>query len=424
MVNLRSEHPWRLLLYLEWILLGIALFITFGTSVLRPHHRWLFEPMHANLLGITCLGILGVIGLSPPRDSKVMQSVYIIGSWGLSWAIALLVRSGERIFPVLLLIVAIRGCLLFGWGGRIAIAVTAYASFLMVQILSILRISWFGIAWGRPIPRALRRLPPEELRPALFGFALNSTLLYAFVLGFVLLLVSAVIAEHESRTKLVEAHRRLRDYALRIEHQATLQERNRIAREIHDSVGHYLTAQSIQLENTALFFERDSAKAASHLAQARELGKEALKNIRASVAILIKNPLQQRSLKQALEELIVNFQASHDLIFDCQINLPYSISTEIKTSLYRIVQEALTNIAKHSQATKVTLNLEQTKDSISLLLQDNGKGFALAGNTTGFGLQGMRERVAALEGRITIDSAIGKGCSIYVVIPLSFIIKH
>lgn len=437
MAKWRPKHPWRLLLYLEWILLGIALFTIFGASILHPYprHHWSFESMSGNLLGIIALGLLGIMGLRIPHCPKVRQLVYLISSWGLSWAIALLARGGERIFPVLLLVVAIRACLLFDWGGRIAIAIVAYGSFITVQILSMFRISWFGIAWGKPLPPPLRRLPPEELRRVLWSFAFNSTLLYTFVLAFVLLLVGALIAEHDSRTKLVAAHRRLRAYALQVEHQATLQERNRIAREIHDSVGHYLTAQSIQLENTALFFERDSVKAAKHLAQARQLGKDALNNIRSSVAILRKNPLHQRSLKEEIEQLMVNFRASHNLTerdgrvsrpypievlnFDCQLNVADSLSTEIQTSLFRIVQEGLTNIAKHSQATKVNLHLQQTKQEISLLLQDNGCGFNRDRNTTGFGLQGMQERVAALQGTITIDSEPDQGCSIYVVIPLS-----
>ena len=118
----------------------------------------------------------------------------------------------------------------------------------------------------------MRRLPPEELRRVWFGWTFNSALLFALALIFLLLLVGAVIAESRSKTKLIEAHRRLREYAGQIENQATLEERNRITREIYDSVGHYLTAQSIQLENTALFISKDTNKAANHLEKARKLG--------------------------------------------------------------------------------------------------------------------------------------------------------
>lgn len=169
-------------------------------------------------------------------------------------------------------------------------------------------INLFGISLNRPLPPILRRLPPNELRSVLFGFAFNSALLFGLVLAFILLLVGAVLAEHESKAKLVAANRRLRTYALQIENQATLQERNRIAREIHDSVGHYLTAQSIQLENTAVFLTKEPNKAANHLTKARQLGKEALANIRASVATLRTNPLQERSLYEILNQLISDFK--------------------------------------------------------------------------------------------------------------------
>lgn len=320
---------------------------------------------------------------------------------------------------VLLLVVVIRGCLLFSWKGRIFWAILAYASFLMVQIMSLMRISPWGIPLGRPLPPILRRLPPDELRRVLLGLAFNSALLFAFVLAFVLLLVGAVLAEYESRTKLLQANRRLREYALKIENQATLQERNRIAREIHDSVGHYLTAQSIQLENTAVFLAEDRFKAASHLAKARQLGRDALANIRASVATLRQNPMPMRSLEVIVEELITEFQSNTDILISSEINLLSILPAEVNTALYRILQEALTNITKHSQATKVKLSLKQTVEKVFLTIQDNGCGFNKNDNTTGFGLQGMQERTLALGGKFMIDSSFAQGCQIVVEIPLS-----
>jgi signal transduction histidine kinase len=243
-------------------------------------------------------------------------------------------------------------------------------------------------------------------------------LLFGLVLAFVLLLVGAVLAEHESKTKLVTAHRRLRNYALQIENQAILQERNRIAREIHDSVGHYLTAQSIQLENTALFLTQEPDKAANYLAKARHLGKEALANIRASVATLRKNPLHERSLIEVLERLTTEFKLNTNIPITSEINLVSPLSTEIATALYRIVQEALTNISKHSQATLVKLQLQETAQQITLSIEDNGYGFNPMDNTTGFGLQGIQERTEALSGKFAIKSACGQGCQIIVEIPL------
>jgi signal transduction histidine kinase len=419
MTHIWHKHPFRLLLYLEWILLGIALLTALSGRMTHARHDWASQPGWSILWGIICIAILGYMGLKLPKNSKFIQQIYIFTGLILSWLVTLSISSGERIFAVLLLIVVIRGCLLFSWSGRIFLAILAYASFLTVQIMSLMRISPWGIPLGRPLPPILQRLPPDELRRVLFGLAFNSALLFAFVLVFVLLLVGAVLAEHESRTKLIQANRRLREYAVKIENQATLQERNRIAREIHDSVGHYLTAQSIQLENTAVFLAEDRLKAASHLAKARQLGRDALANIRASVTTLRQNPLPMRSLEVIVEELITEFQSNTDILISSEISLVSILPTEVNTALYRIVQEALTNITKHSQATKVKLSLKQTGEKVFLTIQDNGCGFNKNDNTTGFGLQGMQERTLVLGGKFMIDSSFAQGCLIAVEISLS-----
>ncbi len=100
------------------------------------------------------------------------------------------------------------------------------------------------------------------------------------------------------------------------------------------------------------------------------------------------------------------------------INLVSTIPTEVSTALYRLVQEALTNIAKHSQATKVKLDIKETTGKILLSVHDSGCGFNKHDNTTGFGLQGMEERTTALQGKISIVSKYGHGCQIDIEIPL------
>ena len=400
MMNTWQKHPFRLLLYVEWVLLGIALLATLTFAIPHPRHHSVSNPPLLNFGAILFIAALGVMGLKLPFGSKVMQGLYIASGFILSWLGVSLAGKGERVFPALLLIVVIRACLLFPWRGRILVAIFAYLSFLGIQIIPLMGINLFGISLNRPLPPILRRLPPNELRSVLFGFAFNSALLFGLVLAFILLLVGAVLAEHESKAKLVAANRRLRTYALQIENQATLQERNRIAREIHDSVGHYLTAQSIQLENTAVFLTKEPNKAANHLTKARQLGKEALANIRASVATLRTNPLQERSLYEILNQLISDFKLHTNIAIVSKINLISPLSAEVDTTIYRIVQEALTNITKHAGATMVNLQLQQTKDKIELTIQDNGCGFNPTDNTTGFGLQGMQERTKALDGNL------------------------
>ena len=415
------KHPFRLLLYLEWVLLGIA-FLT-ALSVLLPHprHHDIFVPIWFRLAGMLCIAALGVMGLWLPTNSrsKLISQIYTLGGLLLSWLAIAFLGRGERIFPALLLIVVIRACLLFSWSGRVLTAIAGCCSFFAVQVMALMKINFLGIPLARSLPPGLRRLPPEVLRRVWFGLVFNSSLLFAFVLAFVLLLVGAVLAEYHSKTKLAQANRRLREYALQIEDRAALQERNRIAREIHDSVGHYLTAQSIQLENTAVFLTEDPAKAASHLEKARRLNKEALVDVRASVASLRKDSSQERSPIASLKQLIDDFELNTNVKVTRELNLTSSIRDRISIALYRIVQEALTNVTKHSQATKIILHLTQSDRQIWLSVEDNGCGFDLKNNTTGFGLQGMQERAAALGGKLTIVSEPDAGCQINVAIPLS-----
>ena len=238
------------------------------------------------------------------------------------------------------------------------------------------------------------------------------------VLTFVSMLVNALLSEYQSRQKLAIAHEKLQQYALQIEDKAALQERNRIAREIHDSLGHALTAQSIQLENALLFCQSNPEKTQVFLLQAKHLATMALKEIRQSVATLRSNPLQGRSLKDAINSLIQDAQSRINIVPDYSISLTYPLSTEIDTAIYRIIQEALTNICKHSDATQVKLQLRTVSERLYLLIEDNGKGFDPEQNTTGFGLQSMRERTAALRGKFNIYSAIALGCRITVDIPI------
>ncbi len=100
------------------------------------------------------------------------------------------------------------------------------------------------------------------------------------------------------------------------------------------------------------------------------------------------------------------------------IYLLHSIPAELKVSIYRILQEALTNICKHAQATHVEIQIMTTSNYIYVIIDDNGKGFNLKQNTTGFGLQGMRDRTQSLGGQLEIQTAPRKGCRITASFPL------
>ena len=272
-----------------------------------------------------------------------------------------------------------------------------------------------------PEPRRPRSLPPfvppESFVHTIWTLRLNVAITFGLTLLLTLLLVNALLSERQSRKKLLLANDQLRQYALRIEDQATLQERNRIAREIHDALGHVLTAQSIQLENALLFLPAGSEKTESFLQEAKQLGARALQEVRRSISTLRANPLQGQSLEVAIGRAANEFYQTTGIQPECEIQLSQSLSIDISTTLYRIIQESLTNIWKHSQATQVWISLKEQSGSIQLQVKDNGRGFDPTQNTTGFGLQGMRERAIASGGQFYLDSDCHQGCQITVSIP-------
>lgn len=405
---------------MEWILLGLAVVselpwngIPYLTLIGNPSVTSKLIPFSA-LLTVLCIIGFGLLGLRLPITGRnINKLIYTALELGLIWlASALGVWQAQFLF--LHLIVVIRSCLIFTAKNRLLVAGIVFLSYLLTLLISLQNTQ--TIQYYYPV---IKHFGPAQIRLLKLFLALNNALLFGLVLVFVLLLVNALLAERQSRQKLASTYEQLRRYALRIEDQAALQERNRIAREIHDSLGHALTAQSIQLENALLFCQSDTEKTLTFLTAARQLGATALKEIRQSVSTLRSDPLQGQSLELAIATLVADFCRTTDIAPDCAICLSYPVTGEVSAVMYRIAQEALTNIYKHSSATEVTIQLQTKAGWLHLLVTDNGRGFKPEQNTTGFGLQGMRERTVALEGNIKIASEPGAGCQISVDIPLA-----
>lgn len=204
----------------------------------------------------------------------------------------------------------------------------------------------------------------------------------------------------------------------RIEELATLEERNRIARDIHDSLGHLLVGLNVQMETALALWQDNPDKAYKFLAKAKQLGSSALQATRESVSDLRSDPLQGRSLEAVIATLAQDFHRTTGIQPLCQIDLPQQPSHPVKTVVYRIVQEGLTNICKHANATMVRIQIQAIDKGLSLTLQDNGNGFQVDANRSGFGLQGMQERITALKGNLRITSEPGNGCCITASLPL------
>ncbi|MBW4634621.1 MAG: sensor histidine kinase [Iphinoe sp. HA4291-MV1] len=392
-----SYQSFRLLLYLEWLLLATAVFM----EVMLP-----FQLSWQLLLRVLMIAAFGLMGLRLPTQKLGVKLFYTALEFGLILLAATQAGLSTRSVFLLCLVLVMRSCLVFRRKGQLV-------------VLSLAFLCYGTLLLSKPII-------PEKFKVAVWDWRLSSVLLFSLTLVFALLLINALLAERQSREQLEIVHQelemtheQLRQYALRIEDQATLQERNRIAREIHDGLGHTLAAQTIQMNNALLFWQSNDDKALTFVKQAKQLGAEALLEIRRSVSVLRSNPLHGQSLESVIEKLLKDFQHTTGIELSSKIYLPLSLSTEVNTTVYRIVQESLTNIYKHSQAKAVSVQLQQQTGMLHLSIEDNGKGFNPTQNTTGFGLQGMRERALALGGQFHLNSQPAKGCRICVSFPLS-----
>ncbi|HBB31879.1 MAG TPA: sensor histidine kinase [Cyanobacteria bacterium UBA8803] len=385
-------HPIRFLLYVEWILLGLIAASEFLTFPFPRLHR-------LPLLNLVCLGLFGVMGLHLPKDNQGKKVTYTALEIGL--VILTTLVGNIRLFPLLGIIIVIRNCFIFQGASRFTIVGFTFLLFLLRQFYRVRHLTFFR---------------PWILPERLVFLLLSSIVSFGLVLIVLQLLVDAILSERRSREELAQANTQLCRYALRIEDIATLQERNRIAREIHDSLGHSLTAFNLHLEAALRLLESNPAEAREFLLEAKQLGATALKEVRQSVSTLRSDPLQSQSLENAIASLTEEFSKSTGILPTCYFNLSRPVTAEVKTAIYRIVQESLTNICKYAAATEVEIRIE-TKADLQVLIRDNGRGFNLDRNTTSFGLQGMRERTQALGGSFKIVTAPAQGCQIIAHLP-------
>jgi signal transduction histidine kinase len=393
----------RLLLILEWILLGIAVFLTSIVGILN-----IFPQLPVLTMG--CIGVLTLLGLKTFKNERFYTVGYTLVEFGL---IELPVLVGKSIvpFPILGAVLVLRSAQRFDLLGRLWVAGGVYALFILnLFVLETTFINPLRLWLGSPV------LPTDT---NLLFFQFFSIIYYGMMLSFVWLFVNALVSEHQSRERLSVTLSQLRYYSLRIEDQATLQERNRIAREIHDALGHTLTAQSVQLDSGLHLLNTNQIEQADFFFKtAKSLCAKALQEVRQSVTMLRSDCLLGDSLENAIATLIKEFQTTTAIAPAITIDLPQPLSAEISSTVYRIVQAALTNVLLHSHATEVMLQITVHNYTLYTVIKDNGQGFNPAQNSTGFGILGMRERALALNGKFNLISEPGAGCLITVQIPI------
>lgn len=223
-------------------------------------------------------------------------------------------------------------------------------------------------------------------------------------------------ALEQMTTDLAAANRQLGEYAAQAEELAVARERNRLAREIHDSLGHYLTVVQVQLEAALAVHDRKPAQSIESVRKARKLVGEGLQEIRNSIKALRAAPLEGRTLCEALLALVAESEAG-GLPIKLEVQgAERELSEAAGITLYRAAQEGLTNIRKHAPGSQPRLMLAfHSSDLVRITVRDDGPG--CDSTDGGFGLIGLRERAALLGGSLSTKTAPGDGFTLTIELP-------
>ncbi|MGD1918671.1 MAG: sensor histidine kinase [Pleurocapsa sp.] len=245
----------------------------------------------------------------------------------------------------------------------------------------------------------------EDLFDSLGESLLDYSTEYIAVSFFLTLFMFLLVAESKSR-------KRAENLAEEVEILATVVERNRIAREIHDSLGRTLTTLGVQLELAQKLHGINSSRSTQALQNAQQLATQSLSEVRNTISAIRD---ENFNLERALKSLINQFR--QDQLFDiqAQFNLP-NIPLQTSHQVYCIVKEALYNIQKHSRANLVTINSKVNTNNITIEIADNGIGFNPERINYGSGLKGMIERSQLINSQLKIDTAVDQGTRIQLVI--------
>jgi signal transduction histidine kinase len=215
------------------------------------------------------------------------------------------------------------------------------------------------------------------------------------------------------RAALAIENARLYEQAQQI---AALEERNRIARELHDSVKQQALAASFQIGTALTLYDRDSHTAESHLLEADRLVDSVRKELTDLIHELRPQAMNGKDIAENLNDYAVEWAHQSGIEVHVEVQEATGLSLEVKQALFRILQESLANVARHSLAECVDVVLRVDKE-IQLLVEDDGHGFDMHAEHGGMGLESMKERAESLDGRFIVESEPSKGTRIEVTFP-------
>lgn len=230
----------------------------------------------------------------------------------------------------------------------------------------------------------------------------------------------SIRAREESQRLLIElreANQKLVEYSQKVERLTASEERNRLARELHDSVSQTIFSMTLTAQAAKMLLETDRPRTAGLLDHLQSLSQNALQEMRTLIQELRPHSIVENGLKVALEKHAAERLKQDHLEITLHVADDLNLPTECAEALYRVIQESLNNIVKHAKTNHAEITLHQSEGSVNLTIEDHGAGFDpgsthdLSGHV---GLQSMRERIESLGGTIRIESRPGKGTLIQI----------
>jgi signal transduction histidine kinase len=252
---------------------------------------------------------------------------------------------------------------------------------------------------------------PSDSRPM---FLAQATARIALLYLVPLLVSVLAVRERQQHAELEIAHQRLRRHAATVEQLAISRERNRMARELHDTLTHSLSALTVQLEALRTLLAHDPAAVQDALSDISALSRHGLEESRRAIQALRTDPVETLGLVGAVRDMLQAFQVRTGVQVDFSVagQEPDLLAEEART-LYRIAEEALTNTERHAAARRVSVRLAFGSDRIDLVVADDGVGFdPKAVDPDRYGLTGMHERAAMIGAKVEVSSRPGGGAEV------------
>ena len=295
---------------------------------------------------------------------------------------------------------------------------------LPVLILALLLTAW-QYAWPYVIAFSLGTallnlgffIVRVDMKMPAFSAALLAIVIETVTFLMVGLFISYLVSQLRTQQASLEAaNTQLTHYASTLESLTISRERNRMARELHDTLAHTLSGLSVQLETVKAYWDVDPATAQNQLEKSIEETRQGVQETRRALKALRASPLDDLGLTLAIRQLAESAAQSGNLTLDLSMpeQLP-PLSPDVEQCLYRVAQEAVANVVYHANAEHLRVHLSYNGDGMSLLVQDDGRGFDVkqVGRQSGhFGLPGMGERAELVGGEFTVESEPGQGTTI------------